>query len=169
MFNTKSGLGPGQSVPSDASVRQQIRSQRRSPQPDGGSNDSLDNRGDDYNITARLSHLLKVNASGVSFGSNNRVLELYASPWAGDGQYPEAEMDIYGGTFIGGNVNTVHRSGEAGINILHRAVAFEAMHDSADAYPQPRYHPEKREEMLDNSWNWATKSVWNPDGNLQRP
>jgi hypothetical protein len=58
--------------------------------------------------------LLKVNASGVSFGSNNRVLELYASPWAGDGQYPEAEMDIYGGTFIGGNVNTVHRSGEAG-------------------------------------------------------
>jgi hypothetical protein len=43
---------------------------------------------------------------------------------------------------------------------LHRAVALEAMHDSADNYPQPRCHPETREEMLDKLWNWATKSVW---------
>ncbi|KAJ7248318.1 hypothetical protein C8J57DRAFT_1080381, partial [Mycena rebaudengoi] len=34
------------------------------------------------------------------------------------------------------------------------------MHDSEDSYPQPRCHPETREEMLNNLWDWATKSAW---------
>ncbi|KAJ7262608.1 hypothetical protein C8J57DRAFT_454965 [Mycena rebaudengoi] len=68
-------------------------------------------------------------------------------------------VNINGGSFyeIGGDM---HLSRDAGIHILHRAVALEAMHDSADSYPQLRCHPETREEMLDKLWNWATKSVW---------
>ncbi|KAJ6587259.1 hypothetical protein B0H10DRAFT_2333974 [Mycena sp. CBHHK59/15] len=45
-----------------------------------------------------------------------------------------------------------------GINILHRAVALEALHDSADSFPQPRCHPETRTEMLDELWKWSTES-----------
>ncbi|KAJ7880937.1 hypothetical protein B0H13DRAFT_1630200, partial [Mycena leptocephala] len=61
-----------------------------------------------------------------------------------------------GGTFITAqNVN--HRHGEDGINILHRAVALEALFDSADSFPQPRCHPETRTEMLDGLYKWATR------------
>jgi hypothetical protein len=61
---------------------------------------------------------------------------------------------VQGGTFITAeNVN--HRQGETGINILHRAVALEALYDSADSFPQPRCHPETRTKMLDGVYNWA--------------
>ncbi|KAJ7812429.1 hypothetical protein B0H13DRAFT_2471148 [Mycena leptocephala] len=79
----------------------------------------------------------------------------------------EPTTTIDGGTFIRENVNNVYRSGETGtfrIHILHRAVALEAMHDSADSYPQPRCHPETRSEMLDKLWNWAIKSQWPEKG-----
>ncbi|KAJ7908113.1 hypothetical protein B0H13DRAFT_1715555 [Mycena leptocephala] len=59
-------------------------------------------------------------------------------------------------------MSNVYRS--AGIHILHRAVALEAMHDSADSYPQPRCHPETRSKMLDKLWNWAIKSEWSEKG-----
>ncbi|KAJ7920034.1 hypothetical protein B0H13DRAFT_220380 [Mycena leptocephala] len=72
----------------------------------------------------------------------------------------EPTTTIDGGTFIGGNLNNVYRSGEPGIHILHRAVALEAMHNSADSYLQPRCHPETRSEMLDKLWNWAIESEW---------
>ncbi|KAJ7204765.1 hypothetical protein GGX14DRAFT_522974 [Mycena pura] len=72
----------------------------------------------------------------------------------------EPTTTIDGGTFIGGNVNNVYRSRETGIHILHRAIALEALHDSADSYPQPRCHPETRSKMLDKLWNWAIKSEW---------
>ncbi|KAJ7693133.1 hypothetical protein B0H17DRAFT_913927, partial [Mycena rosella] len=39
---------------------------------------------------------------------------------------------------------------------LHRGVALEALHDSADSFPQPRCHPETREKMLDYLWEFAT-------------
>ncbi|KAJ7922328.1 hypothetical protein B0H13DRAFT_2317581 [Mycena leptocephala] len=42
-----------------------------------------------------------------------------------------------GGTFIAAD-NVHHHYGEGGINILHRAVALEALYDSADSFPQPR-------------------------------
>ncbi|KAJ6523660.1 hypothetical protein DFH09DRAFT_937759 [Mycena vulgaris] len=61
---------------------------------------------------------------------------------------------IHGGTFIAAeNIN--HRRGEEGIHILHRAVALEALYDSAESFPQPRCHPETREAMLDSLYNWA--------------
>ncbi|KAJ7136942.1 hypothetical protein C8R44DRAFT_695848 [Mycena epipterygia] len=64
---------------------------------------------------------------------------------------------IRGGTFIGGNVNIIQRHGEAGIPILHRAIAGDAFYDSAERFPQPRCHPETRQNLLDALWNWACR------------
>ncbi|KAJ7879701.1 hypothetical protein B0H13DRAFT_1630627, partial [Mycena leptocephala] len=50
--------------------------------------------------------------------------------------------------------------GEAGIHILHRAVALEALYDSADSFPQPRCHPETRTRMLDTLYSWAVEPCW---------
>ncbi|KAF8182121.1 hypothetical protein K438DRAFT_1161410 [Mycena galopus ATCC 62051] len=69
----------------------------------------------------------------------------------------------HGGTFFtANNVNAAeniihnHTHGETGINILHRAVALEALYNSADSFPQPRCHPETRTELLDDLYQWAT-------------
>ncbi|KAJ7093805.1 hypothetical protein C8R44DRAFT_561741, partial [Mycena epipterygia] len=67
-----------------------------------------------------------------------------------------SDFQIYGGNFYevsGDNVH--HRHDEAGIHILHRAVALEGLHDSADSFPQPRCHPETRTKMLDDMFEWA--------------
>ncbi|KAJ7637486.1 hypothetical protein B0H17DRAFT_496110 [Mycena rosella] len=69
-----------------------------------------------------------------------------------------AGTNIHGGTFVGGNVNNIHRNGETGIGILHRAVALAALHDSAESYPQPRCHPETRKDLLEQLWTWCTDS-----------
>ncbi|KAJ7700422.1 hypothetical protein B0H17DRAFT_925538, partial [Mycena rosella] len=69
------------------------------------------------------------------------------------------EPSIHGGTFITAqNVHHEYRHGETGINILHRGVALEALHDSADSFPQPKCHPETREKMLNDLWDYATTS-----------
>ncbi|KAJ7450816.1 hypothetical protein FB451DRAFT_1101663 [Mycena latifolia] len=79
--------------------------------------------------------------------ANNFVASVRADP----------RPSIHGGTFITAqNVNNDYRHGEIGINILHRGVALEALHDSADSFPQPKCHPETREKMLDNLWEYAT-------------
>ncbi|KAJ7937057.1 hypothetical protein B0H13DRAFT_2302797 [Mycena leptocephala] len=70
---------------------------------------------------------------------------------------------FHGGTFITAqNVNHIERlerlerrEGVTGIDILHGAVALEALHDSADSFPQPRCHPETRTKMLDDLYKWA--------------
>ncbi|KAJ7907399.1 hypothetical protein B0H13DRAFT_2018805 [Mycena leptocephala] len=51
---------------------------------------------------------------------------------------------------------TVNHHREAGIHILHRAVALEALYDSAESFPQPKCHPETRTELLSNLYHWAT-------------
>ncbi|KAJ7461891.1 hypothetical protein FB451DRAFT_475271 [Mycena latifolia] len=67
----------------------------------------------------------------------------------------EPPQAIHGGTFITAqNVN--HRHGETGIHILHRAVALEALYNSAESFPQPRCHPKTRTSMLDTLYKWAT-------------
>ncbi|KAJ6570462.1 hypothetical protein DFH09DRAFT_917111 [Mycena vulgaris] len=66
----------------------------------------------------------------------------------------EQPRSIHGGTFISAE-NIHHRHGETGIQSLHRAVALEALYDSAESFPQPRCHPETRTEMLDDLYNWA--------------
>jgi hypothetical protein len=56
-----------------------------------------------------------------------------------------------------------HPSGQRGINILHRVVAFEALHDAADRFPQPRSHPGTCTQMLDDLYQLATQ------GNSSQP
>ncbi|KAJ7203566.1 hypothetical protein GGX14DRAFT_369457 [Mycena pura] len=48
-----------------------------------------------------------------------------------------------------------------GFQILCRAAACDAFHNSAERYPQPRCHSETRIEMLDDLWNW-TSEEWLP-------
>ncbi|KAE9383301.1 hypothetical protein BT96DRAFT_80680 [Gymnopus androsaceus JB14] len=57
---------------------------------------------------------------------------------------------INGGTFLSNNIQ-----GESGINMLHRVVALEALHDSAESFPQPRCHPETRTKMLKTLRDWS--------------
>ncbi|KAJ6456883.1 hypothetical protein C8R45DRAFT_880534, partial [Mycena sanguinolenta] len=56
-----------------------------------------------------------------------------------------------------GNVimNNVFQQGERGIDILHRAVALEAIHDSAESFLQPKCHPETRTKMLKDLHGWV--------------
>jgi ABC-type dipeptide/oligopeptide/nickel transport system ATPase component len=54
-----------------------------------------------------------------------------------------------------------------GLHILHRAIAGDAFHDSAERYPQPRCHPETRMEMLDELENWARGNEPSENGNAQ--
>ncbi|KAJ7235990.1 hypothetical protein C8J57DRAFT_138872 [Mycena rebaudengoi] len=72
-------------------------------------------------------------------------------------------VTIHGGTFVGGNASR----GEAGIHILHRAVALSAMHDPADSYTQPQCHPETRADMLAELMSWCTNSA-SPSLNRQQ-
>ncbi|KAJ7827666.1 hypothetical protein B0H14DRAFT_3720397 [Mycena olivaceomarginata] len=74
-------------------------------------------------------------------------------------------LSTQGGTFFSANnLNTAeniihnHRHGETGIHILHRAVALEALYDSADSFPQPKCHPETRIKLLDDLCRWATQN-----------
>ncbi|KAJ7209938.1 hypothetical protein C8J57DRAFT_1733707 [Mycena rebaudengoi] len=101
--------------------------------------------------------------NGPDFGRNS----LASGPVPNDHMHPlnhhiprplrDPTSSIRGGTFITAqNVNNDYRQGETGINILHRAVALEALHDSNDNFPQPKCHPETREEMLNDLWKYAT-------------
>ncbi|KAF7328420.1 NACHT domain-containing protein [Mycena venus] len=49
----------------------------------------------------------------------------------------------------------VRQTAETGIHILHRAVSLEALHNSAESFPQPKCHPETREAMLDDLFTWG--------------
>ncbi|KAJ7353274.1 hypothetical protein DFH08DRAFT_739086, partial [Mycena albidolilacea] len=63
---------------------------------------------------------------------------------------------VEGGTFITAqNVNHIHRHGETGINLLHRAAVLEALYNSAESFPQPKCHPETRTTILDDLHSWA--------------
>ncbi|KAJ7913670.1 hypothetical protein B0H13DRAFT_1612291 [Mycena leptocephala] len=52
-------------------------------------------------------------------------------------------------------VNFTLNLSAAGWHILHRAIAADAFHDSAERYPQPRCHPKTRTKLLDVLRNWA--------------
>ncbi|KAF7342854.1 putative nwd2 protein [Mycena sanguinolenta] len=80
----------------------------------------------------------------------------YGSGTGGAGGYgmgPSVKFDIR----PGGNVTMNNNlwQGERGVDILHRMVALEAIHDSAESYPQPRCHPETRTKMLEDLQEWA--------------
>ncbi|KAF7342607.1 putative nwd2 protein [Mycena sanguinolenta] len=49
----------------------------------------------------------------------------------------------------------IRHHGDRGIDIMLRAVALEATHDSVERYPPPKCHPETRTEILKNLRQWA--------------
>ncbi|KAF7348943.1 putative nwd2 protein [Mycena venus] len=69
----------------------------------------------------------------------------------------DAPRSVHGSTFITAeNIN--HQHGEAGIHILAREIALEALYNSAESFPQPKCHPETRKELLNELYQWATDS-----------
>ncbi|KAJ7721882.1 hypothetical protein B0H16DRAFT_1431609, partial [Mycena metata] len=73
--------------------------------------------------------------------------------------YPSFPPPFFAGAHITAQNVNHHWRGETGIDILDRAAALEALYDSADSYPQPGCHPETRNEMLDNLYNWCTGEI----------
>ncbi|KAJ7718807.1 hypothetical protein B0H16DRAFT_1475329 [Mycena metata] len=90
--------------------------------------------------------LLLLPASGTP-GQNSQ----HNFPW----NYHHPMTNITGGTFIGGNVTHIRHHGEAGLHILHRATAGDALHASAERYPQPQCHPNTRTKLLEVLSEWA--------------
>ncbi|KAF7372950.1 WD40 repeat-like protein [Mycena sanguinolenta] len=73
----------------------------------------------------------------------------------GDGMGPSVNFDIRPrGNFTMNNM----QHGDRGIEMLHRTVALEAIHDSADSFSQPKCHPETRTQMLQDLREWALDS-----------
>ncbi|KAF7331128.1 putative nwd2 protein [Mycena sanguinolenta] len=53
----------------------------------------------------------------------------------------------------------IHHYGNRGIDILHHTVALDAIHDSAESFPQPRCHPDTRTKMLRDLRRWALREM----------
>ncbi|KAE9391294.1 hypothetical protein BT96DRAFT_311649 [Gymnopus androsaceus JB14] len=84
----------------------------------------------------------------------------YRPPWWGPLQL-ELPATINGGTFVS---HSIQCQGEKGISILHGTVALEALHDSAESFPQPRCHPETRSDMLEELQEWSLRT--DPSSNV---
>ncbi|KAJ7744858.1 hypothetical protein B0H16DRAFT_984576 [Mycena metata] len=110
---------------------------------------SAGNPTSDHNIHATNRSILPHFASHPFPGATNDL----PFPW--DRPFEAPVTSINGGTFIGGDLNHIQRPRETGLHILHRAIAGDAFHDSAERYPQPRCHPNTRLRMLDMLGNWA--------------
>ncbi|KAJ6532209.1 hypothetical protein DFH09DRAFT_993816, partial [Mycena vulgaris] len=117
-----------------------------------------------YDISARprrlpsVSHPEDFPPSTPPRPPGRRVPDQRADSLGGESRYghladPPRRL-IHGGTFISAE-NIHHHHGEAGIQNLHRAVALEALYDSAESFSQPKCHPETREERLDDLYDWA--------------
>ncbi|KAE9391302.1 hypothetical protein BT96DRAFT_1061109 [Gymnopus androsaceus JB14] len=69
----------------------------------------------------------------------------YLPPLWGPPQF-ELPTTINGGTFVS---HSIQCQGEKSV------VALEALHDSVESFPQPRFHPETREKMLKDLQEWT--------------
>ncbi|KAJ6566696.1 hypothetical protein B0H19DRAFT_1025321 [Mycena capillaripes] len=65
---------------------------------------------------------------------------------------------------VGGNMTQVISYGESGINLLHRHVVTEALHDSVERFQEPACHPGTRTEVLNELRSWSTET--NPNTTL---
>ncbi|KAJ7118248.1 hypothetical protein C8R44DRAFT_707660, partial [Mycena epipterygia] len=90
----------------------------------------------------------------ASMATSNAVSIGRPAPF-GDHAPGGPRTNIHGSTFISGNVNHVQRNGETGLQLLYHASAADALHNSAERYPEPKCHPETRMKMLDHLCNWA--------------
>ncbi|KAJ7236333.1 hypothetical protein C8J57DRAFT_1088195 [Mycena rebaudengoi] len=61
-----------------------------------------------------------------------------------------SHVQINGGNFVNVGVSA------AGLHLLHRAIAGDAVHDSAEIFPQPHCHPNTREKLLDVLSRWGS-------------
>ncbi|KAJ7899411.1 hypothetical protein B0H13DRAFT_1718138 [Mycena leptocephala] len=111
-----------------------------------------ESRAIEYPLTGFTSAGTSHNSHPLPADFGREIINQPIFPWD---RAHEPKTSINGGTFIGGNVNHTERHGETGLHVLHRAIAGDAFHDSAERYPQPRCHPETRTEMLGKLWNWT--------------
>ncbi|KAF7372976.1 putative nwd2 protein [Mycena sanguinolenta] len=91
---------------------------------------------------------------GGSGGAGGGGYERGVGGAGGYGMGPSLNFDIcpIGNFTMNNNV----WQGERGIDIMHRTVALEAIHNSAESYPQPRCHPETRTRMLKDLRDWTS-------------
>ncbi|KAF7348905.1 putative nwd2 protein [Mycena venus] len=80
-----------------------------------------------------------------------RATNMAPAAVGGVGQGPRLKYDIKTDQLI-----MINHGPDTGIHLLHRAVALDALYDSAERFPQPKCHPETRKELLDNLYDWAT-------------
>ncbi|KAF8208094.1 hypothetical protein K438DRAFT_1754837 [Mycena galopus ATCC 62051] len=73
----------------------------------------------------------------------------------GSGMGPTLNYEIRTGSFTMNNVK--NRGLRKGIDLLQNAAAAEALHDSAESFPQPKCHPETRTKMLKDLRRWCRK------------
>ncbi|KAJ6555343.1 hypothetical protein DFH09DRAFT_1037964 [Mycena vulgaris] len=112
-------------------------------------------------LLTRTAHPRDPSASTLSSPpspSGRGVPDQRADSFGGESRYDSLQAKLrrsmHGGAFIcAENIN--HHHGEAGIQILHRAVALEALYDSAESFPQPRCHPDTRTQLLDDLYSLA--------------
>ncbi|KAF7325368.1 NACHT domain-containing protein [Mycena sanguinolenta] len=93
-----------------------------------------------------------INISGGRGGHGGNGCENGTGGAGGPGMGPSFNFDISGGSFT---MHNAQQDGERGIEILHRAVALEAIHDSIDSFMEPKCHPETRTKMLKDLSDWA--------------
>ncbi|KAJ7728624.1 hypothetical protein B0H16DRAFT_240531 [Mycena metata] len=121
---------------------------------------SLEDQARGFNPVGAASGPATPNSKPIRSGPG---VDMLLSTWGPSAQNPglifpsnhPATTNITGGTFIGGNVSRIQHHGEAGLHILHRAIAGDAFHDSAERYPQPQCHPDTRTKLLEVLSEWA--------------
>ncbi|KAJ7259311.1 hypothetical protein C8J57DRAFT_1185176 [Mycena rebaudengoi] len=65
---------------------------------------------------------------------------------------------------VGGNMTQIQviSHSESGIDILHRYVVMEALHDSGEQFPEPVCHPGTRAEILQDLSSWSVDTNVEP-------
>ncbi|KAJ7085046.1 hypothetical protein C8R44DRAFT_862213 [Mycena epipterygia] len=110
-----------------------------------------------YSTSSRSNYSFPGDQGAQGSEANVGLMGTPDFPWHCSPEGPRT--NIHGSTFISGNVNHVQCNGETGalkgLQLLYRASAVDALHNSVERYPQPKCHPDTRKEMLDNLWNWT--------------
>ncbi|KAF7325367.1 NACHT domain-containing protein [Mycena sanguinolenta] len=105
----------------------------------------------DYRLLRRLMNHYHCYFKGGTGGAGGSGYGDGVGGAGGDGTGPNLNWDIHG--------DVINHHGESGIHILHRSVALEAIHDSAESFPQPRCHPDTRTQMLRCLQGWALNGI----------
>ncbi|KAJ6471530.1 hypothetical protein C8R45DRAFT_1218108 [Mycena sanguinolenta] len=99
---------------------------------------------------------MNININGGRGGTGGEGHGSGTGGAGGQGMGANVNFDIRPGRNF--TVNNNVRKGESGIDILHHIVALEAIHDSAESFPQPKCHRETRTRMLQDLREWVLAS-----------